>query len=77
MSRESNDLFDRAGRLIQGFDYDRQAWVQHGRYVACGHPAAMRCNCYGRLHAGENTRAGGAMMAVRRATQRLHEEEEK
>ena len=35
------------------YDYDRQAWIQDGRYVSCAHPATMGCHCYGRLHAGE------------------------
>jgi hypothetical protein len=35
------------------FDYERQAWVQNGRYQDCGHPADMDCQCYGRKHAGE------------------------
>ena len=33
------------------FDYERQAWVVDGRYVRCGHETA--CQCYGRLHEGE------------------------
>lgn len=43
------------GRLMNGFDYENQAWVDNGRYVSCGHPEAMSCNCYGRLHEGEET----------------------
>ena len=35
------------------YDYERQAWVVDGRYVRCGHPAEMDCQCYGRLHEGE------------------------
>ena len=54
MSRESADEF-RAGRLWDGYDYDRQAWVRNGRYVNCGHPKSMDCGCYGRLHMGERT----------------------
>ena len=33
------------------YDYTRQAWVQRGRYVECGHEGD--CRCYGKLHAGE------------------------
>lgn len=36
-----------------GFDYVNQAWVIDGRYQSCGHPEAMGCQCFGRLHAGE------------------------
>ena len=36
-----------------GFDYQVQAWYLDGVYIKCGHPEAMACNCYGRLHAGE------------------------
>lgn len=46
-----------AGRLINGFDYQRQAWVVNGIYVRCGHPDALACGCYGRDHAGESTEA--------------------
>ena len=54
MSRQSNDEF-KDGRLINGFDYVRQAWVQDGRYVRCGHPETTNCQCYGRLHEGDQT----------------------
>jgi len=36
-----------------GYDYHNQAWIQDGVYVACAHPAAMRCDCFGTRHAGE------------------------
>ena len=51
--RQSNDEY-RNGKLFNGYDYDNQAWVRDGVYVACGHPQAMGCKCYGRLHAGES-----------------------
>jgi hypothetical protein len=35
------------------FDYVNQAWTVDGLYVACGHPAADPCGCYGKLHSGE------------------------
>jgi len=55
--RESGDEY-RAGRLWNGYDYDRQAWVIDGRYQDCGHPFGdARCRCYGRLHEGEQTTA--------------------
>lgn len=43
------------GRLMDGYDYNKQAWVRNGKYVRCGHPEAMKCGCYGRLHEGEST----------------------
>ena len=39
------------------YDYDRQAWVRDGRYVACSHPVTLPCSCYGRIHAGERAPA--------------------
>lgn len=54
MSRQSNDEY-RDGRLWNGYDYDRQAWVKAGKYLDCSHPASMDCRCYGRQHAGEDT----------------------
>jgi hypothetical protein len=56
MSRISTDQFDAHGILVNGFDYDRQAWVKDGQYVRCGHPETMRCDCYGKLHQGEPVR---------------------
>ena len=41
------------GLLVNGFDYDKQAWVVNAKYVRCGHPKEMQCKCYGRLHEGE------------------------
>ena len=40
-------------KLLNGYDYKNQAWVISGRYVACGHPEAMNCRCYGKIHEGE------------------------
>ena len=54
MSRKSsNEVVN--GRLVNGYDYDRQAWVRNGLYVRCGHPEQMNCGCYGRIHEGEKT----------------------
>jgi len=54
MSRESTNEYC-GNRLMNGYDYERQAWVKNGRYVRCGHPASMDCGCYGREHEGEET----------------------
>ena len=43
-------------RLMQGFDYQNQAWVKDGKYIKCGHPESMNCNCYGNIHEGEETK---------------------
>ena len=57
MSRTSNDIHDQdTGRLLGGYDYDVQSWVVDGRYVDCGHPEGMDCQCWGRLHEGEETK---------------------
>lgn len=42
-------------RLFSGYDYENQAWVKNGKYVRCGHPENMACNCYGKIHEGEET----------------------
>ena len=55
MSRLSNDERDNMGRLLNGYDYTRQAWVLDGHYIDCGHPETMDCSCYGRQHTGEAT----------------------
>jgi hypothetical protein len=39
-------------RNIQ-YDYENQAWVIDGVYQSCNHPDAMDCQCYGKVHAGE------------------------
>ena len=54
MSRETLDHC-KDGQLINGYDYDMQAWAVNGRYVRCGHPDSMDCRCYGKLHEGEET----------------------
>lgn len=45
----------KAGRLINGYDYNNQAWVVNGVYVTCDHPINMSCGCYGRDHQGQKT----------------------
>ena len=50
MSRQSTDQYDADGFLVNGFDYVHQAWVRDGKYVRCGHPENMRCNCWGRIY---------------------------
>ena len=35
------------------YDYEKQAWVENYRYIACNHPKDMDCKCYSRDHAGE------------------------
>ena len=51
--RTSRDQY-RNGRLINGYDYDNQAWVINGKYRRCGH--LTKCTCYGTIHEGEETR---------------------
>jgi hypothetical protein len=53
--RYSNDEY-KDGRLINGYDYNNQAWVINGKYVDCGHPSNMECGCYGRIHKGEEVK---------------------
>lgn len=52
MRLSTNQIKD--GKLYNGYDYDKQAWVQKGKYVRCGHPEEMDCGCYGREHEGED-----------------------
>lgn len=51
MRYSSNEA--RNGKLYNGYDYENQAWVLKGKYQKCGHPESMKCNCYGKLHEGE------------------------
>ena len=53
MSRSSNNIINEAGRIIDGYDYNLQVWIVSGRYQDCGHPEDMNCECFGRLHKGE------------------------
>jgi hypothetical protein len=46
------------GVLYDGYDYENQVWVQKGKYVRCGHPAEMQCDCYGRIHEWEWCKVG-------------------
>ena len=53
MSRESGDQIIE-GRLINGYDYNNQAWVVDGKYVRCGHKDT-ECSCFGRIAEGQET----------------------
>jgi len=57
MSRVSGNELDSKGKLLNGFDYDLQVWVVGGKYVDCNHPRSMKCDCYGRIHAGEGVQS--------------------
>ena len=43
-------------KLYNGYDYEKQAWVLKGKYVRCGHPDSMNCQCYGKAHEGESVK---------------------
>ena len=43
------------GVLFNGYDYTKQTWVKNGKYIKCGHPKEMNCNCYGRKNEGKET----------------------
>ncbi len=49
----TSDNYYREGKLYDGYDYEHQAWVKDGKYIRCGHPESMNCQCYGKLHDGE------------------------
>ena len=40
--------------LLNGYDYEKQVWVKNGKYVKCGHPETMDCQCYGKKYEGLN-----------------------
>ena len=52
MSRISTDQY-KGNKLVNGYDYDNQAWVIDGKYVKCGHLENMDCNCYGKINEGK------------------------
>ncbi len=54
MRLSKNDV--KNDRIMNGYDYENQAWVKNGKYVRCGHPESMQCSCYGRIHEGEETK---------------------
>jgi len=64
MARQSENVVDASGIIVDGFDYDRQVWIKDGRYVACGHPETMACGCFGRAHAGVQAMATGVVAEV-------------
>lgn len=53
MTRTSDNYYEN-GQLRDGYDYENQAWVKDGKYITCGHPESMACQCYGKLHEGED-----------------------
>lgn len=54
MSRLSTDQM-KDGKVLNGFDYDVQAWVRDSVYQDCGHPAEMKARrcCNAHLFAGQ------------------------
>jgi hypothetical protein len=54
--RTGRDEFNSKGELVNGFDYEKEAWVEEGKYVRCGHPETMKCGCYGRRFEGLTAR---------------------
>ena len=53
MKQTKLDMARVNGEPITQYDYDNQAWIVDGKYVACNHPMAMHCQCYGRINAGK------------------------
>ena len=76
MTRTSNDEYDDSGRLINGFDSKKQAWVLNGVYMRCGHPDDMGCHCYGKEHEGEKTIAKHCSVHGYRIPDRHHTTDE-
>jgi hypothetical protein len=58
MSRVSVDQYDSDSRLVNGFDYINQAWVQNGVYTGCNHSEELACRCWARLNAGKTAIVG-------------------
>jgi hypothetical protein len=48
------------------YDYENQAWVVDGKYIRCGHPDAMDCQCFGLEHQGEAPKSGSKVDVVAR-----------
>jgi hypothetical protein len=44
---------EKDGKIINGYDYKNQCWIINGIIQRCGHPEAMDCGCYGKIHEGE------------------------
>lgn len=72
MTRTSRDQFDKAGQLVNGFDYDLQCWVKGGRVLDCGHPAGSECDCTGRKHRGRNIRLARRLEGVEQVSAGYH-----
>ncbi len=60
MSRTSNDQYDTAGALVNGYDYTMQVWVVDYIIQNCEHPERMQAQCQrictGRKLAGTDIR---------------------
>lgn len=39
--------------INSGYSYTLQCWIINRVVQDCGHPDAMHCQCYGRIHKGE------------------------
>lgn len=57
--RQSSDIYNKEGRLMEGYDYDNQAWVKNGKYIRCAHSYFHNCKCYGKINEGRETIAKG------------------
>jgi hypothetical protein len=73
----STNQYTQEGKLLNGFDYENQAWVINGKYERCGHPDSMECDCYGKLHAGETTTATKPESLLQAITQKDTQAQEK
>jgi len=49
--------------IKDGYDYDNQAWYKGGKYVRCGHPDSMDCNCFGKINEGKKVIVTPALIA--------------
>lgn len=52
MARKGNDTY-KNGLLFDGYDYENQSWIVEGKYIRCGHPEEMDCECFGKIHEGQ------------------------
>lgn len=60
----SQDLYFNK-KIKLGYDYLNQAWILDDKYLRCGHDELMNCNCFGRLHQGEEVKCSYTLLEHR------------
>jgi hypothetical protein len=54
--RYSNNEMTKFGVIKNGYSYAHQCWIENFIIQRCGHPDSLDCQCFGKIHEGEQAR---------------------